>query len=181
MTTLELIKKLQHLAEQEAQGESPTLVHSQLLQGIQKLQVSVTTPAEKLFRMRFEICQSVCVRLAQQHGILQSLSKDGRATATELSGATGANESLIGRFLYIYNTKLSCLILYFTSTDHEALDHNRGCRRAGIAAVRSQSCDSFLCGPRYIGRLQILVSSRPSRNRSLNNPLTCWQKSARTS
>lgn len=105
MTTLELIKKLQHLAEQEARGGSPALVHSQLLEGIQKLQVSVTSPAEKLFRMRFDICQSVCVRLAQRHGILQSLSKDGRATATELSGATGADEFLIGRFSYIYNAK----------------------------------------------------------------------------
>lgn len=96
MATLDLIKDLQHLAEQEARGENPALVHSQLLDGIQKLQVSVTTPAEKLFRMRFDVCQTVCVRLAQQHGILQILSKDGRATAAELSIATGANELWIG-------------------------------------------------------------------------------------
>lgn len=96
MATLKLIKDLQHLAEQEARGETPALVHSQLLDGIQKLQASVTTPAEKLFRMRFDVCQTVCVRLAQQRGILQSLSKDGRATAAELSTVTGADELWIG-------------------------------------------------------------------------------------
>lgn len=96
MATLKLIKDLQHLAEQEARGETPALVHSQLLDGIQKLQALVTTPAEKLFRMRFDVCQTVCVRLAQQHGILQSLSKDGRATAAELSTVTGADELWIG-------------------------------------------------------------------------------------
>lgn len=96
MATLDLIKDLQLLAEQEARGESPAVVHSQLLDGIQKLHASVTSPAEKLFRMRFDICQTVCVRLAQQLGVLQSLSKDGRATAAELSVATGADELLIG-------------------------------------------------------------------------------------
>lgn len=97
MATLELIRGLQDLAEQEARGENPAFVHSQLLDGIQKLQASVTTPAEKLFRMRFDICQTVCVRLAQQHEILQSLSKNGRASAVGLSTATGVDELLIGR------------------------------------------------------------------------------------
>lgn len=97
MATLELIKDLQHLAEQEARGENPALVHSQLLGAIQKLQAAVTTPAEKLFRMRFDTCQTVCVRLAQQHGILQSLTKSGRATAAGLGMATAVDELLIGR------------------------------------------------------------------------------------
>lgn len=101
MATLELIRGLQDLAEQEARGENPAFVHSQLLDGIQKLQASVTTPAEKLFRMRFDICQTVCVRLAQQHEILQSLSKNGRASAVGLSMATGVDELLIGRSPHI--------------------------------------------------------------------------------
>lgn len=96
MTTLELIKDLQRLAEQEVRGENPAVVHSQLLDGIQKLKASVTTPADKLFHMRFDICQTVCVRIAQQHGILRSLSDNGCATAAELSMATCANELLIG-------------------------------------------------------------------------------------
>ena len=65
MATLELIKGPQHLAEQEGRGENSALVHSQLLDGIQELQASVTTPTGKLFRMRSDTCQTVCVRLAQ--------------------------------------------------------------------------------------------------------------------
>lgn len=96
MTTLELIKDLQRLPEQEVRGENPAVVHSQLLDGIQKLKTSVTTPADKLFHMRFDICQTVCVRIAQQCGILRSLSNNGCATAAELSMPPCANELLIG-------------------------------------------------------------------------------------
>lgn len=85
MTTLELIQDLQHLAGQEAQGNNPALIHCQLFHGSQKLQASVTSPTEKLSCMHFDVCQSVCVRLAQQHEILQRLSKDGRPTAAELT------------------------------------------------------------------------------------------------
>jgi hypothetical protein len=109
MATREFIKDLKHLAEQETQGGSPALLHSLLLRRIQKLQASVTTPAEKLFHVRFGVCQSVCFRLAQQHGILQNLSKDGRATATELSVATGADELLIGKFSPHFQQKVILL------------------------------------------------------------------------
>lgn len=60
MATLERIEDLQHLAEQEARGGNPSLIYSQLLQGTQKLQASITSPAEKLFRMLFN-CVSQCV------------------------------------------------------------------------------------------------------------------------
>lgn len=112
MSALEIIKDLQLLAEREARGETSAKVHSQLVHGIQRLQASITTPAEKLFRMRFDICQTVCVRLAQQHGILQNLSKDGHATAAELSVATGADELLIGRLHSNVYQKKSRLLRY---------------------------------------------------------------------
>lgn len=177
MATLELIKGLQQLAEREARGENPAVVHSQLLDGIQKLQASVTTPAEKLFRMRFDVCQTVCVRLAQQHGILQSLSKDGRATAAGISTATGADELLIGTFLLRSRSKGDLAETFF-STNHEAPRHHRSCRGAWAAAVRSQSCNSLLRKPRHSWWLQILVSLELAQNPLSNASLTCWGKQA---
>lgn len=97
MSTLEVLAELQAAAEREANGDKHA--HLELLKGVQKLQNLITTPAEKMLRMRFQVYQNVCVRIAQEKGILQALATKHRSTARELSDATGADELLIGMTL----------------------------------------------------------------------------------
>lgn len=93
MSTLAILKELQNAAEREAQGDK--YAHVELLRGAQKLQNAITTPADKMTRLRFQMYQNVCVRLAQEHGVLQALAANGRMSAKELSTATKADELLI--------------------------------------------------------------------------------------
>lgn len=94
-TTLEILKQLQDAAEREAQGDE--FAHMELLSGVQRLQNAVSSPAEKMLRMRFGMYHNVCVRLAQEYGVLQALAaSDARMTALRLSETTGAGELLIG-------------------------------------------------------------------------------------
>ncbi|KAF3013721.1 hypothetical protein E8E14_005703 [Neopestalotiopsis sp. 37M] len=95
--TLELLAELQQVAQREANGDK--YAHLELLEGVQKLQNLVTTPAEKMMKMRFQPYQNVCVRVAQEKGILQTLAAKRRCTARELSDATGAKELLIVRIM----------------------------------------------------------------------------------
>jgi hypothetical protein len=97
MSTLAILKELQNAAEREAQGDR--YAHIELLRGVQKLQNAITTPADKMTRLRFQFYQNVCVRLAQEHGVLQALAANGRMSAKELSTATGTDEILIGETL----------------------------------------------------------------------------------
>lgn len=94
MSTIQLLAELQWAAEREANGDKHA--HLELLKGVQKLQNLVATPTEKMMRIRFQAYQNVCVRIAQEKGILQALVTNGRSTAQELSKATGADELLIG-------------------------------------------------------------------------------------
>ncbi|KAI4594720.1 hypothetical protein KJ359_007523 [Pestalotiopsis sp. 9143b] len=97
MSTLELLAELQQAAEREANGDKHA--HLELLKGVQRLQNLVATPTEKMMRIRFQAYQNVCVRVAQEKGILQALVAKGRSTAWELSEATGADELLIVRIM----------------------------------------------------------------------------------
>ncbi|KAK6207292.1 hypothetical protein LQW54_007250 [Pestalotiopsis sp. IQ-011] len=97
MSTLELLAELQQAAEREANGDKHA--HLELLKGVQKLQNLVATPTEKMMRIRFQAYQNVCVRVAQEKGILQALVAKGHSTARELSEATGADELLIVRIM----------------------------------------------------------------------------------
>jgi hypothetical protein len=78
----------------------------ELLSGLQRLQNSVTSPAEKMLRLRFQVCQNACVRNAQEYGILQALvAKGDQATADDLSAVTKVEALLIGKlatYTYIY-------------------------------------------------------------------------------
>jgi hypothetical protein len=94
MSTLAILKELQAAAEREAQGDK--YAHMELLRGMQRLQNTITTPPEKMMRMRFQIYHNVCVRLAQEHGVLQALAAKGRMSAKELSAETKTEELLIG-------------------------------------------------------------------------------------
>lgn len=94
MSTLSILKELQNAAEREAQGDK--YAHMELLRGMQRLQNAITTPPEKMLRMRFQIYQNVCVRLAQEHGVLQALAANGRMSAKEISASTKVDELLIG-------------------------------------------------------------------------------------
>lgn len=93
-STLEILKELQAIAEREAQGDK--YAHLELLGGLQRLQNAVATPAEKMLRIRFQMYQNVCVRIAQEYGILQALVAKGRASADDLSAATKVDALLIG-------------------------------------------------------------------------------------
>lgn len=95
MSTVAILKELLQVAERE--GEGDRFAHLELLNGVQRLQNAVTTPVEKMMRMRFQIYQNPCVRLAQELGILAALAKAGNASAEELSGTTKADALLIGR------------------------------------------------------------------------------------
>ncbi|KAI0167667.1 O-methyltransferase [Pestalotiopsis sp. NC0098] len=97
MSTIQLLAELQRAAEREANGDKHA--HLELLKGVQKLQNLVATPTEKMMRIRFQAYQNVCVRIAQEKGILQALVTNGRSTAQELSKATGADELLIVRIM----------------------------------------------------------------------------------
>lgn len=81
------------MAEREAQGDK--FAHLELLKGVQKLQNVVTTPVEKMLKMRFQLYQNVCVRLSQEYGIFEALVNAGRASASQLSETTKIDERLI--------------------------------------------------------------------------------------
>jgi hypothetical protein len=94
MTTLEILKQLQFLAEREAQGDR--LAHLELLKGLQQLQNAVTTPHEKITRLIHQVQQNISLRLAQEYGILQALVASSQATAGQLSAAVNVDEFTIG-------------------------------------------------------------------------------------
>ena len=56
----------------------------------------MTTPKEKLLQIRFQMYQNVCLRLAQEYGILQALSESDTMTVKQLSETTKADTLLIG-------------------------------------------------------------------------------------
>ncbi|KAH8669004.1 putative O-methyltransferase [Xylariales sp. PMI_506] len=97
MSTLDILKELQGLVEREAQGDK--LAHVQLLSGVQKLQNAITSPIEKMTRMRLQVFQNISVRLAQEHGILQALVAGSRMTAEQLSKTTGVDAPHIVRIM----------------------------------------------------------------------------------
>lgn len=93
---LNIIKEVQDAAEREVKGD--TTAHVELLKGIQKLQIAATNPTEKFLRIRFQIYQNVCIRIAQEYGILQALvTNKKKMSAQELSQVTKADELLIGK------------------------------------------------------------------------------------
>ena len=95
---LEKVRDVQDAAQRQAKGDDPT-AHLDLLQAIQRLQNVASTPTEKFYNLRFQPYQHLCIRMAQEGGILQALaSKDGGVVgARELALETGVEESLIGR------------------------------------------------------------------------------------
>ncbi|KAK6392572.1 hypothetical protein LTR65_003703 [Meristemomyces frigidus] len=93
--------RLQQAAEADARGDP--VAHVQLLQEIHRLQLAAETPAERTMRMRFQILQNLCVRIAIEVNVLQAIAAaNGRpVTAAELAQTTGADELLIIRIMRV--------------------------------------------------------------------------------
>lgn len=136
METNEIIERLQQLAGKVAQSETSAEAQAQVLEGIQQLRNAITTPVEKLFRMRFAVCQNVCVRLAQELGILQALlpaeeaapGEQVEVSAEKLSTATQTDELLVGKWC-----NSSCMSLLFPVGFPPTRERNR--RTAGKYAM----------------------------------------------
>jgi len=98
MSTLELIKLVQDAAEREANGDATA--HHELVNAVQQLHRAVTTPVEKMIRLRFQCIMNVCIRVCQEWGILQALAaRNTHTTAAELSQETSVDELMIVRIL----------------------------------------------------------------------------------
>ncbi|KAK5120792.1 hypothetical protein LTR85_005858 [Meristemomyces frigidus] len=101
MTVVEALDRVRQAAEADARRDP--VAHVQLLQEIHRLQLEAETPAEKTMRMRFQILQNLCVRIAIEYNVLQAIAAaSGRpVTAAELSTKMGVDELLIIRIMRV--------------------------------------------------------------------------------
>jgi len=98
MSALEIIKLVQDAAEREANGDASA--HHELVNAVQRLQKAITTPVEKMIRLRFQCIMNVCIRVCQEWGILQALAaRKAPMTAAELSQETSVDELMIVRII----------------------------------------------------------------------------------
>ncbi|KAH8885725.1 S-adenosyl-L-methionine-dependent methyltransferase [Thozetella sp. PMI_491] len=97
MTTQSILEELQDAADRQDQGDK--FARMDLLNGLQKLQNAVLTPDEKMTRMQFQMYQNSCLRLAQEHGIIQELASNGRASAEQLGAATKTDPVRVARIM----------------------------------------------------------------------------------
>ncbi|KAK0301696.1 hypothetical protein LTR82_018161 [Friedmanniomyces endolithicus] len=109
MTNKQRIETLRELTEADAAGDGSA--HHALLREIRSLQHTVETPIETTSRLNFQIVQNICLRIAIEKGLLQTIvCRDGEAiTAGELEAATETDRLLITRVMPV----LSALRLVF--------------------------------------------------------------------
>lgn len=94
----EVLQHVQAAAQAEANGDPAA--HGRLLDEIHRLRLAAETPAERTMRMRFQTEENLCIRLALELGILQTIAaKDGATvTASELARECKADELLISEY-----------------------------------------------------------------------------------
>ncbi|KAK5105851.1 hypothetical protein LTR62_001963 [Meristemomyces frigidus] len=101
MTVKQRIEMLRKLAEADAAGDGSA--HHALLREIRSLQQTVETPIETTSRLNFQILQNICLRIAIEKRLLQTIvCRHGEPiTAGELEAATETDRLLITRVMRV--------------------------------------------------------------------------------
>lgn len=109
MSTISMaLERVRFAAEAHASGDPAA--SGELLKEIHNLRMAAETPEEKTSRLRWELMQPICIRVAIEYGMLQAVAdhKGADVSAAELASETGADELLIIRVMRLITYQKIC-------------------------------------------------------------------------